>query len=229
MILGITPARGGSKGIPRKNVSELCGRPLIAWTIEAARQSKLLDRYVVSTDDEEIAKVVRKNGAEVLDRPKELATDKASTLSVLQYVLEKIDADIVVLLQCTSPVRDRNLIDRSIKKFLETNSDSLATGFMCKLFEWGTCSARRQDIKGFFYDDGNVYVIKAGLIRKGSLWGKKMEKFEISKEQNIEIDDEFDFWLAEQILKKRGKCVENGNKLVHIKTQKFSREGMRPP
>jgi len=206
MILGVTPARGGSKGIPRKNIRELCGKPLIAWTIEAAKQSKLLDRYVVSTEDKKIAEVARKYGAEVLYRPKELATDEASTLSVLQDVLKKIDADVVVLLQCTSPIRDRGLIDRCIKRVLETNADSLATGFMCKLYGWGTYSARKQDLEGFFHDDGNVYVVKADLIRKGKLWGKKMEKMEIGKEQNIEIDDEFDFWLTEQILRKRGEC-----------------------
>ena len=206
MILGITPARGGSKSISRKNIKELCGKPLIAWTIEAAKQSGLLDRYVVSTEDREIAEIARKYGADVLDRPKELATDEASTLSVLQDVLKKIYADIVVLLQCTSPIRDRGLIDRCIKRFLETNADSLATGFTCKLYEWGTYSSRKQDLEGFFHDDGNVYVVKADLIKKGKLWGKKMEKMEISKEQNIEIDDEFDFWLAEQILKKRGMC-----------------------
>jgi len=206
MILGVTPARGGSKGIPRKNTRELCGKPLIAWTIEAARESKLLDRYVVSTEDREIAEIARRYGAEVLDRPKELATDEATTLSVLQDVLKKIDADVVVLLQCTSPIRDKGLIDRCIKRFRETNADSLATGFTCKLCKWGTYFARKQDLKGFFHDDGNVYVIKADLIRKGKLWGKKMEKMEICKEQNIEIDDEFDFWLAEQILKKRGAC-----------------------
>ena len=211
MILGVTPARGGSKGIPGKNIRKLCGKPLIAWTIEAAKQSKLLNRYVVSTEDRKIAEAAREYGAEVLDRPKELATDEASTLSVLQDVLKKIDADIVVLLQCTSPIRDRGLIDRCIKRFLETNADSLATGFTCKLYEWGTYSARRQDLKGFFHDDGNVYVVKADLIRKGKLWGKKMEKMEISKNQNIEIDDEFDFWLAEQILKKQGTCPNETN------------------
>jgi len=206
MILGVTPARGGSKGIPRKNIRELCGKPLIAWTIEAAKQSKLLDRYAVSTEDREIAEIARKYGAEVLDRPKELATDEATTLSVLQDVLKKIDAKVVVLLQCTSPIRDKGLIDRCIKRFQGTNADSLATGFTCKLLEWGTYSARKQDLKGFFHDDGNVYVVKADLIKKGKLWGKKMEKMEIGKGQNIEIDDEFDFWLAEQILKKRGTC-----------------------
>jgi len=214
MIIGITPARGGSKSIPRKNIKEICGKPLLAWTIEAAKKSKLLDRYVVSTEDEEIAGIARKYGAEVIARPPELATDEATTLSVLQDVLKKIDADIVVLLQCTSPVRDDDLIDKCIKKFLQTGADSLATGYECFLFEWGTYSARRQDLKGFFHDDGNVCVIKADLIKKGELWGRKMEKFIISKEQTFEIDDEFDFWLNEQILKKRLKSLKK-RRIIH--------------
>ncbi len=203
MILGITPARGGSKSIPRKNIKEICGKPLIAWTIEAAKKAKLLDRYVVSTEDKEIAKIAKKYGAEVITRPQELATDEATTLSVLQDILRKTDADVVVLLHCTSPVRDDDLIDSCIRRFYETGADSLATGFVCNLFEWGTYSARRQELKGFFHDDGNVYVIKAELIKSGKLWGNKMEKLIISREQNFEIDDEFDFWLNEQILKLR--------------------------
>ena len=203
MIIGITPARGGSKSIPRKNIKEICGKPLLAWTIEAAKKSKLLDRYVVSTEDEEIAEVARKYGAEVVARPPELATDEATTVSVLQDILKKIDADIIVILQCTSPVRDDGLIDECIKKFLQTGADTLATGYECYLFEWGTYSARRQDLKGFFHDDGNVCVIKADLIKRGELWGRRMEKFITSKEQCFEIDDEFDFWLNEQILRKR--------------------------
>jgi len=203
MILGITPARGGSKSIPKKNIKEICGKPLIAWTIEAAKKSKLLDRYVVSTEDKEIAEIAKKYGAEVIDRPKELATDETPTLPVLQDVLKKIDADIVVLLQCTSPVRDEGLIDYCIQRFLDSKADSLATGFICKLYEWGSYDKPRQDLKGWFHDDGNVYVLKANLIKKGTPWGKKMEKVEISKEQNFEIDDEFDFWLNEKILEKR--------------------------
>ena len=203
MILGITPARGGSKGIPKKNIREICGKPLLAWTIEAAKKSRLLDRYVVSTEDREIAEIAREYGAEVIPRPPELATDEATTLSVMQDVLGKIDADVVVLLPCTSPVRDDGLIDHCIRRFLETKADSLATGFICELYEWGTYSARRQDLKGFFHDDGNVSVTKGKLIKKGTLWGKKMERVLISKEQNFEVDDEFVFWLNEQILKKR--------------------------
>lgn len=203
MILGVTPARGGSKGIRGKNVKELCGKPLIAWTIEAAKQSKLLDRYVISTEDKEIAQVGRKYGVEVVERPPELASDEASTLSVLQDVLRKIDADVIVLLQATSPIRDSGLIDYCIKRFLDTGADSVATGYISKCQEYGTCNLRRQDIKGFFYDDGNVYVIKADLVTKGDRFGKKIERVITSREQNIEIDDEFDFWIAEQVLKGR--------------------------
>ena len=203
MIIGIIPARGGSKAISRKNIKEINGKPLIAWTIDAAKKSKLLNRFVVSTEDKEIVEISKKYGAEVVDRPAELASDNATTLSVLQHVLTKIDADIVVLLQCTSPVRDDDLIDNCIKEFQKENADSLATGFMFKLFEWGTYSAKRQDLDAFFHDDGNVYVMKAENIKKGDLWGEKKIKFLIDKEQNFEIDDEFDFWLNEQILKKK--------------------------
>lgn len=207
MILGVIPARGGSKGIPRKNIKKLCGKPLIAWTIEAAKKSKLLDKYVVSTEDGEIARVAKKYGAEVVPRPPELAKDETPILAVLQDVLKRIDADVVVLLNPTSPIRDPDLIDRCIKRFLDTGADSLATGFICKYKEYGTCNRRRQDIEGFFYDDGNVYVIKADLIKKGDRFGKKIERIITDKEQNVDIDDEFDFWLAEQVLKKRlGKC-----------------------
>lgn len=204
MILGITPARGGSKGIPYKNIRELCGKPLLAWTIAAAKQSKLLDRHVVSTEDSKIAEVARKYGAEVIGRPPELATDEASTLSVLQDVLKKINSDAVVLLQATSPIRNPDLIDGCIKRFQETGADSLATGFICKYREYGTSALRRQDIGGFFYDDGNVYVIRADLIREGDRYGKRIERVITDREQNIDIDDDFDFWLAERVLEKRG-------------------------
>jgi len=219
MILGITPARGGSKGIPKKNIKEICGKPLIAWTIEAAKKSKLLDRYVVSTEDREITRIARKYSAEVIDRPKELARDEIPTLPVLQDVLKKINADTVVWLQCTSPVRDDGLIDDCIKRFLDSGADSLATGFICKLYEWGKYDQVRQNLKAFFHDDGNIYVMKADLIKKGTPWGKKMEKVIISKEQNFEIEDEFDFWLNEQILKKRlseNKKKNNINKMRRI-------------
>jgi CMP-N-acetylneuraminic acid synthetase len=205
MILGIIPARGGSKGIPRKNIKLIAGKPLIAWTIEAAKRSKLMDRFVVSTEDPEIAAIARQYGAEVMVRPPELATDTATTISVLQHILETVKADTVVILQPTSPVRDPDLIDRCIRKFQASGADNLGTGFICKFMAYGDYTARRQELKGFFYDDGNVYVVKSGLIKQGKLHGKMMETLEIDRESNVEIDDEFDFWLAEQVLLKRIK------------------------
>jgi CMP-N-acetylneuraminic acid synthetase len=204
MILGITPARGGSKGVPRKNVRPLLGRPLIAWTIEAAQASQRIDRYLVSTEDEEIAAVARSLGAEVLVRPAALATDEADTLPVLQHALAEVPADVVVLLQATSPVRDAGLVDRCIAQFDEAGADSLATGFMCRFVEYGQNDRRRQEIDGFFYDDGNVYVMRADLVRVGDRYGTRIERLLLDREQSVEIDDEFDFWLAGQVLTRRG-------------------------
>jgi len=203
MILAVIPARGGSKGVPRKNIREIAGKPLIAWTIEAAKRSALIDRLVVSTEDAEIAGIARKYGAEVIDRPSELAGDGASTLSVLQHSLSLIKADVVILLEPTSPVRDQGIIDACIEKFLQSGADNLATGMICTFTEYGTSSRRRQDLKGFFYNVGVCYVIKADLIKQGKLFGEKIEKLIVGKEQTLEIDDEFDFWMVEQILLKR--------------------------
>lgn len=205
MILGVIPARGGSKGVPRKNIRPLAGQPLIAWTIQAAKASRRLDRFVVSTEDPEIAQVARAHGAEVLDRPPELAADETPTLPVLQHALNVIPAETVVVLQATSPIRGPGLIDRCVERFEQSGADSLATGFICKLTEYGTNAAqlRRQDIRGFFYNDGNLHVIRADLLRAGDCYGKKLERMVISREENVEIDDEFDFWLAEKALERK--------------------------
>jgi CMP-N-acetylneuraminic acid synthetase len=201
--LGVIPARGGSKGIARKNIKMIAGKPLIVWTIEAALAAKRLDDFVVSTEDDEIASVERAAGAKVLKRPEQLASDEATTLSVLQHVQSQMPTANIVLLQPTSPVREAGLLDRCIERFENNGVDNLATGYICKLMEYGSYTKRRQELDGFFYDDGNVYVVKSELIGKGTMFGTKVEKMEIAKEQNFEIDDEFDFWLAEQILLKR--------------------------
>ena len=204
MILGVIPARGGSKGIPQKNVRQVCGKPLIAWTIEAAQQSVLLDRWVVSTEDPEIASTSRHYGAEILNRPPQLATDTTPTLHVLKHALNHVSADIVVLLQPTSPIRSSGLIDRCIRQFQDTQADSLATGFMCKYQEYALDNnLRRQDRAGFFYDDGNVYVLRASMVSAGEQFGEKIERVLLDREQNIEVDDFFELWLAEKVLERR--------------------------
>ena len=201
MILGIIPARGGSKEIPNKNIKKLINRPLISYTIDAAKESKLLDRFVVSTEDPEIKKISQQEGVEVVDRPMELAQDDTPTLPVLQHVLSKIDADVVVLLQCTSPIRRDNLIDKCITKFMEKKADCLATGFMCKYKQWGTTQKRRQDTRGFFYDNGNVYVYKADLLKRGKTFGNNDYGIITSKVENTEIDDLSDWTMVELLLK----------------------------
>ncbi len=204
MIFGVIPARGGSKGIPQKNVRQVCGKPLIAWTIEAAQQSVLLDRWVVSTEDPEIASISRRYGAEILNRPPQLATDTTPTLHVLKHALDHVSADIVVLLQPTSPIRSSGLIDRCIRQFQDTQADSLATGFMCKYQEYALGNnLRRQDRAGFFYDDGNVYVLRAAMVSAGEQFGEKIEHVLLDREQNIEVDDFFELWLAEKVLERR--------------------------
>lgn len=204
MIFGVIPARGGSKGIPQKNIRQVCGKPLIAWTIEAAQQSVLLDRWVVSTEDPEIASISRHYGAEILNRPPQLATDTTPTLHVLKHALDHVSADIVVLLQPTSPIRSSGLIDRCIRQFQDTQADSLATGFICKYQEYALGNnLRRQDRTGFFYDDGNVYVIRAAMVSAGEQFGEKIEHVLLDREQNIEVDDFFELWLAEKVLERR--------------------------
>ena len=178
-------------------------RALIAWTIKAAKSARLLDDYVVSTEDPEIAQVAESWGARVLWRPPALAADEVDTLPVLQHVVDEEPADTLVLLPATSPIRDEGLIDYCIERFFDTGADSLATGFFCKYVEYGKNDLRRQDIPGFFYDDGNVYVMDGRLLRMGDRYGKHIERVLLDREQNIEIDDEFDFWLAEKVLLRR--------------------------
>lgn len=204
MILGVIPARGGSKGIKRKNLKKICGRPLIYWSIKAAKESKLLDRFIVSTEDPEIRSVAQNLGADVLDRPKYLSRDFSTMLSVLQHVIKTIKGiDVVVLLQPTSPMRDGSLIDCCIKKFLETKVDSLATGFRSYQYRWGsTQNTPRQKLTGWFYDDGNIYVHKAASLKAGKWVGKNNFPMIIDKRYNFEIDDDLDFLIVETLLKK---------------------------
>lgn len=203
MIMGLIPARAGSKGVPNKNIKIINKKPLIVWTIERALESKRLDKVVVSTDSEAIAEIAHKAGAQVLIRPDDLATDTASTQDVMVHALQNVPAEVVVLLQPTSPCRKKGLIDECIEEFEIGQYDSLATGFICDYKEYATNTLPRQQIQGFFYDDGNVYVIKAANILAGDRYGKRIGRKIISRYENVEIDDAYDFWLLEQILKKQ--------------------------
>ena len=209
MILGVTPVRAGSKGLPGKNAKLLAGKPLLAWSIKTAQAAKKLDRYVVSTEDAQLAEIAKREGAEVLDRPDELAADHSSTFDVLRHALEKIPAELIVLLQATSPIRKTTIVDECIERFLSSGADSLATGWMCYYRPYAAAlPINRQERKGFFYDDGNIYIFKAKNIKDGKPYGEKHEFVYTDREQSIDINDEFDFWLAEQVLQKRGMSLK---------------------
>ena len=150
-----------------------------------------------------LLKLRKKRGREILKRPDYLATDTASTQDVMVHALQSFPADTLVLLQPTSPCRSEGLIDECILEFQERDYDSLATGWICDYKEYGKNTLPRQQINGFFYDDGNVYVIKAENILKGDRYGIRIGHKIISRYENAEIDDEYDFWLLEQILKKQ--------------------------
>jgi len=201
MILGLIPARGGSRRMPRKNLAPLAGKPLLQWTFEAAKGSRRLDRIVVSTEDPEIATFSRLHGVEVLDRPPELATDGATTAVVLQHAVRALNPQVVVLLQPTSPIRFRGLIDRCITAFEAADCDTLATGFISYQFPYGSIgNVPQQEMRGFFYDDGNVYVHKAAHLREGKWFGEKRHELAIEPWYNLELDTGSDFWAAEGII-----------------------------
>jgi CMP-N-acetylneuraminic acid synthetase len=177
-FLAVIPARGGSKRLPRKNVLDLAGKPLIAWTIEAAKQSKYIDHFVVSTDDQEITDVSKQFGAEVLTRPGELATDTASSVDV---VLHSINAqqkqyDYVILLQPTSPLRTAQHIDEAIELLFEKNANAIIS--VCEtdhsplwsntLHEDGNMdNFIREEVKGKRSQDLPTYYRLNGAIFEG--------------------------------------------------------------
>src|SRR5207253_4129882 len=123
----LVPARGGSKGIPRKNLALLAGKPLLAWTLEAARGAESVTRVVVSTDDDEIAAAARHLGAEVLRRPAELAADDVPMLPVIRNGLDTFQCDVLVLLQPTSPLRGAEHVDGAVRLLLETGADKVVS------------------------------------------------------------------------------------------------------
>lgn len=206
MLVAIIPARGGSKGVPRKNIRPICGKPLIAWSIESARNSQLVDQVVVSTEDAEIKAIAEQWGATVIDRPAELASDEATTVSVLQHVSGILAPQEVVVLQPTSPLRSPDLIDRCIQRYRDSDCDNVATGYHCKMRAFGSYdNLRRQDIKGFFFDDGNVYVLDPKVIEAGRWSGDRIEFVLTRREETYEIDDEVDFFIVEKLLERELK------------------------
>jgi N-acylneuraminate cytidylyltransferase len=221
--LSIIPARGGSKGVPRKNIRSLAGKPLLAHTIEQALASKVVTQVVVSTDDPEIGSVAQDYGADVIWRPAELATDAATSESALLHTLNRLnqsgtlDPDLVVFLQATSPVRTADDIDQAVNALLDAGADSLLSVTASHRFLWRKESSgwnslnydyhsrpRRQDQPPECFENGSIYVFKPWVLRQfNNRLGGEIAIYEMDYWSSFEIDTEEDFALCEWILEQR--------------------------
>lgn len=225
--IAIIPARGGSVGLPGKNIREICGKPLITWTIEKAQKSHYLDEIIVSTDSQEIADVASAYGCPVpFLRPAELATGTATTLSVIEHTLDYIDSkikssfDYTVLLEPTSPLREDDDIDRMINA-LEQNSDRFDAivslgevgehpSIMKRIKEgkvypfcWELAqTTRRQDNEPAWFPYGVAYIAKTKvLLQEKTFYTKRCMGYPIKRYQNYEIDCIYDFICIESVMK----------------------------
>jgi len=228
-VLGVIPARGGSKSIPLKNIRALNGMPLLAYTIQAAKQSTFLDRCVVSTDHADIAAVARAHGAEVIDRPAELATDQAPTEGALLQVLEVLGRqgyrpEFVVTLEPTSPFRTTTLIDRCIATAIEQQETDcvltvtetrkrygrLVDGRFEYLFP--NQPRRRQEREPLYEESSTVYVTRTtALERDRSVLGRSRVGVVVADSREaLDINEPLDFLIAEAVLAQRRLEEQHG-------------------
>ena len=209
MIVAFIPARGGSKGLKKKNITNFNGKPLIYWSIKSALESKLINHIIVSTDDDEIIKIVEGFNLNVsIDkRPPELATDQAKTIDVLnEFAIRHNSYNSYVLLQPTSPLRSKGIIDICLNKFNNNKTDVLVSGFWTHIIEYGTHqNARRQDLKEFFYDDGNVYVLSRKTILEKKWFNENHIKFTNKLPYCLEIDTLDEFKNLETLIKNKNE------------------------
>lgn len=226
-VLGIIPARGGSKGVPRKNIKMLCGKPLLAYTAETALASKLLTRVILSTEDVEIAEVGRSVGVDVpFVRPQELAQDTTPTMPVVIHAIKSLEAlgehyDAVCLLQPTNPLRSSRDIDNCIDLLEKTGADSVISvlpvpdtynpnwvywqsteGRMTLSTGENEPVVRRQDLPRAFHREGSVYVTKRDvLFQHGNLYGSEIQGYEMDPWYSVNIDTLEDWYRAERHIK----------------------------
>jgi len=231
-ILAIIPARGGSKGIRRKNLQKLSGKPLIVHTIIAAKKTKSINKIIVSTDDKEIGKISKNNGAEVpFLRPKQISKDTSSIIEVIKHALKFLQEnqsyvpDIIILLQPTSPLRTSQLITKTINTLKKSKATSVITvskitkhpyasywlkNDFLKPFEKNSAKySRRQEFPDLFFPTGAVYTFWYDTLKKfNSLHGPKIKPI-VVHDEDIDIDNLRDLFFAEMMLKNWKKYKKN--------------------
>ncbi|GAB4563236.1 MAG: N-acylneuraminate cytidylyltransferase [Haliangiales bacterium] len=223
-MIAIIPARGGSKGLARKNVLPLMGRPMLAYTIAAARDAGVFERVVVSSDDAEILDVARQHGAEALPRPPELAQDDSSSLDVVRHVMKQPDAFGVGwfgLLQPTSPLRNAEHVRRALAQLRAAGASACVSVVECEhhpfkaliddgageltpVREYADLVTPRQALPRAFMPNGAIYLREtAGFLASNSLMPPDTIWFSMSVEDSIDVDDQRSFWLLEAIMRHR--------------------------
>ena len=238
--LGLIPARGGSKGVPRKNARLLGGKPLLQYTAESALASRLLTRVVLSTDDLEIAEIGRRCGVDVpFMRPAELAMDATPMLPVVQHALRTLEAtdgayDAVCLLQPTCPLRDGYEVDACIDLMDRSGADTVitvrhvpdeynphwvyftdASGALRLSTGEDSPIARRQELPAAFHRDGAVYVTRRHVImERGSLFGDRVLGHVADHAQTVNIDGPADWQCAEQLVQRLGSEAGQGSSSI---------------
>lgn len=244
-IVAIIPARGGSKGIPLKNIQPIGGVPLISRTIRAALDSKYISAVYVSTDSELIANVAREEGAEIIVRPADISGDAASSESALLYSLEKINisSDFLVFLQCTSPFTTSHHIDKCIESIINLDADSCLATVSNHRFLWknlenndgvvginhdGRNRKRRQDLDPEFMETGAVYVMRTNkfIKEKTRFCGKVVNCNFDDESLAFEIDSPFDLLVARAIDQSRNNSDYSDIKFSDIKLIVFDFDGV---
>jgi len=220
-IMSIIPARGGSKGIPMKNLKLLNGKPLLDYSVNASLKSKFITRTIVSSDHSKILKRAEKLGAEAIKRPKQLATDSSHIEPVMEFCLnhlkikENYSPDIIILLQNTSPLRTKKHIDTAMNFFLHSKFDSMLSGYNSHNFIWTIKNnnvipvnynpKKRPNRQEFhqFIENGAIYITKYSAFKKSKCRvSGKIGLFEMPKELSIDIDTKLDFIQANQKIKR---------------------------
>ena len=221
-FLAIIPARGGSKRLPQKNLLNLCGKPLIAWTIEAGIESRYIDRIIVSSDSDKILEVARiYDGVLALKRPRDLATDTAKTIDAIKHAIENTSQqfDYTILLQPTSPLRIGKHIDAAIEFLDEKKADAVIS--VCEMEhppQWSNTlprdlsmknflkeeikHERSQDLPKYYRLNGAIYICNTQrLLKENSFFIRdNIFAYIMDKESSVDIDDKFDFKLAECLM-----------------------------
>ena len=219
-FLAIIPARGGSKRLPRKNVLDLCGKPLISWSIEAGLKSKYIDKVIVTSDDDEILSISKEYGAEIIRRPDELSSDTATTFDAIKHTIDNMKKyDYIVLLQPTSPLRDEKHIDESIELLETKNADAVVSvcemdhsplwsntlpqdGNMNNFLKDEILNKRSQDLEKYYRLNGAIYICKTDkLLEEKSFFLKdNIIAYVMNRKGSIDIDEEIDFKMAEVLM-----------------------------